>query len=161
MGGSKTVLLVTQIESTVELEEVKLAIAKLLGVEKNEADNIFNLKITETRWGSKIAEVVIDKARGENLVNLGKVKLGWSVCPIKAKKRIIRCYRCLKLGHSHFECRSKKENDRTITRCFKCTEEGHSAVNCTNQAKCNICNKEGHRADSGICPRFRNKINRL
>lgn len=158
-GGSKRVLLIIQIESTVELDEVKYGILKLLGEEQKDLDKTLEVKITETRWGSKSAEVVMNKAAGEIIANLGKVKLGWSICPIKEKKRIIRCYGCLKIGHSHFEYRSKGNDDKTI-RCFKCTEEGHIAANCTGQANCKNCNKIGHRADSGNCPRFRNSINK-
>lgn len=157
-SGSRIPVLITQIEGTVEVEEVISKILEMLvgEVQLVESKNL-EVKLTQNRNGTKMAEVWLERSKAEKVILVGKIKLGWTVCQIKPKVKVVRCYACLKLGHSVFECRSGKKG--ALTRaCFKCTETGHVVSDCKNIAKCNLCNTSGHRADSADCPIFRNYI---
>lgn len=161
VAGSKTTILIPQIESSVGTEEIKLAISKILyeteQSEHNADTEDIEVNTKDGKWGTKTAEVTLEKTQAAKLQAIGKIKLGWSICTVREKVKILRCYACLKLGHAHYECRQKKGPQNTL-RCFKCTLEGHKVEDCKNFARCNTCNVNGHRADSTQCPKLRNRL---
>lgn len=158
VAGSKTTILIPQIESSVGTEEIKLAISKILYETEHNADTEdIEVNTKDGKWGTKTAEVTLEKTQAAKLQAIGKIKLGWSICTVREKVKILRCYACLKLGHAHYECRQKKGPQNTL-RCFKCTLEGHKVEDCKNFARCNTCNVNGHRADSTQCPKLRNRL---
>lgn len=133
-------------------------ISKILYETEHNADTEdIEVNTKDGKWGTKTAEVTLEKTQAAKLQAIGKIKLGWSICTVREKVKILRCYACLKLGHAHYECRQKKGPQNTL-RCFKCTLEGHKVEDCKNFARCNTCNVNGHRADSTQCPKLRNRL---
>lgn len=154
-GGKKEYMIVSDIDNTVTKEEVTEILLNELGnVERNEIE----VKLQENRRGNMTVEIIMDRDKAKALLDKGKIKIGWTSCTVRRKVKVTRCYRCLKPGHSFFECRDK---NNTGTKCFNCTQEGHKAENCVNTARCNMCKKEGHRADSSECPNFRRVLGGL
>ncbi|KAI5719057.1 hypothetical protein M8J76_004319 [Diaphorina citri] len=163
VAGSKTTFIISQIESTVETEEIKSAISKILQeseTEHNEDIGDLDVKTNDGKWGTKTAEVTLEKTQATKLKAMEKIKLGWSICTVREKAKILRCYACLKMGHAHYECRQKR-GPQKILRCFNCTLDGHKAEDCKNAARCNTCNSNGHRADSTRCPKLRNRLYKI
>lgn len=156
-GGSRIAVMISQIESTVGREEIENEVNKILGVSGQnqvEAQKEVSVKVFESRNGTQTAEVWLEKNMGHKLIAAEKIKLGWSICNVRAKVKITRCYACLKMGHSFFECRNPIRDKKEKT-CFNCTETGHFAAECQKPAWCNVCKQAGHRPDSADCPRFR------
>lgn len=108
VAGSKTTILIPQIESSVGTEEIKLAISKILyETEHNTDTGDIEVNTKDGKWGTKTAEVTLEKTQAAKLQAIGKIKLGWSICTVREKVKILRCYACLKLGHAHYEGTSK------------------------------------------------------
>lgn len=110
-----------------------------------------------SRWSFRIAcPIYVGKA----IVNLGRIQIGWSwVTARKAPSLLIRCFRCLRTGHTRASCKEKV--DRSLC-CFKCGNSDHKALMCKNDVfRCLLCmdisNKDAnHRLDSPecVCPAF-------
>lgn len=152
VGGEKSTIMIRDIEGSVSQEEVMEAIQK-----ETKSTSALEIKMSKNWRGSLTAEISMNKDEAKKLIEVGKIKIGWSVCRVKNKIILNRCYGCLRMGHSWFECRYRNQN-RGKKRCFNCTEEGHLVSECTKQARCNVCKVTGHRPDSAQCPQFRRKI---
>lgn len=157
VAGEKTPIMILDIEGSVNVDEVTRAVQEVLK-ENQQRVSKETITLKKNRWGGFTAELSVDRSTAKALTELGKIHIGWSVCRVKQKIKIIRCFSCLKIGHSAYECRNKGGNK--TKKCFNCTQEGHSAVDCAKPSWCNTCTVTGHRADSAQCPVFRKKINR-
>lgn len=148
-GGRKEYVMIHDIDSLTTKDEVEKSILEIIGADQKEE---MQIDIKENRRGNLIGVVTMNKDKAKILLDQEKIKIGWINCRVQRKAKVTRCYKCLRLGHSFFQCRDKATPGK---KCFKCTELGHEAQNCKNRPKCNSCRKEGHRADSVDCPHFR------
>ena len=79
------------------------------------------------------------------------IKIGYTHFKVKSwnnEKSIKQCYKCLKLGHLQFNCKSKE------VKCLRCSEshkEGYSK--CIKPLKCANCGQD-HAACSKKCPKI-------
>lgn len=101
-------------DDTITEEEVKNQVMKNVGRSVN--DISFNKIIYMMRgWRLRFR---CTKNTGNKLLDLGYIKIGWSRAGIRLlPKAKIRCYKCLKTGHTVNAC--KKETDRG-QRCYNC-----------------------------------------
>lgn len=146
-------LMITGMDGTTTEQELADAIEEVLGKTKEET-GLEIKRITQARWGRRVAEVWLNTNESRILEDFGEIEIGWGKEYIKNKKRIDRCIKCLNIGHRSTECRTRN----ATPGCFRCTKPGHSAKDCQEQPRCNVCKVDGHRPDSARCPSFRNKI---
>lgn len=99
---------------------------------------------------------------GEILCKDGRLKIGWGWSSVfVAYPSLIRCYKCLRTGHTRNMC--KEEEDRSLC-CFKCGSLSHKIRDCdSNVYRCPLCmninNKDSnHRLGDikCICPSYAN-----
>lgn len=97
------------------------------------------------------------RSPAEVLIRCKKVKVGWTSCPVREKLKVLRCYKCLELGHAARTCTSSEDRSNI---CFKCAQPGHQAKDCSSEIRCTKCNVPGHSSDQLQCPVFRQELTR-
>ncbi|KAK9746037.1 hypothetical protein QE152_g6444 [Popillia japonica] len=105
-------------------------------------------KVLRSAYGSKQNATIVMHADANKLLQIAKIKMGWTNCKIIERKSELRCYRCWEDGHIKFECNGI-DKERL---CLKCAKEGHIATACPNQPFCIYCKQEGHQTGSLKCP---------
>lgn len=148
-GETKTHLVILDIDASMNDQEVEDKI--------REQTKVNDAELKSMRMGTRgtqTANVSMPSSSAEKLIQEGTIKIGWTLCRVKLKIDIIRCYNCLKLGHHSDLCRENK----TERKCLNCAEVGHLVKNCTNTSYCTTCNSKGHRNDSNRCPTYRRKV---
>lgn len=147
-------LMVIGIDALAEEDDIEEGIMKALGVEDNTNITIKSLK--QARNGTLMSEIVVSSEYSIKLIQIKRIKIGWTLCSVEKKMHIPRCYNCLRMGHIAKNCASEKSGEN---KCFNCMETGHSFETCTNSSVCPQCNKSGHRPDTMACPQFRSRRN--
>jgi len=119
-------------------EEVIEAIKKPLNDSALSTEVVQSLRVMKD--GSQTAKLYLPATKAKMLVDLSKIRIGWSVCRIRSILQPKRCFRCHEYGHIAAKCTSKEDLNGV---CFKCGEAGHEAKTCKNPAKCCLCTKHG------------------
>lgn len=153
------------VETTISKEEIFSAIISQNGDDLEEFSNCkFEIKFEKAdRRGTKFVVAEVEPKLFKKLMELRRVCLGYSSCPIKDRIRVMRCYKCNQFGHGQNVCR----NESICAACAgphetkACTETG-AGVNCSN---CKWVNEQrtkrhqalidaNHRADDHACPQY-------
>uniref|UniRef100_A0A6P7GV54 Uncharacterized protein LOC114343281 n=1 Tax=Diabrotica virgifera virgifera TaxID=50390 RepID=A0A6P7GV54_DIAVI len=133
---------IANLDPRVSEKSLREGIKSYTGIPEGEID----IKVLRTnRHGEQVATIA------EELRKYGTIKIGWTRCPVMERYAPVRCLKCLKFGHSTYEC---KEASRAAC-CYNCLKTGHIAANCNNKAYCSVCKEEGHRMDRMACPAYR------
>ncbi len=61
---------------------------------------------------------------------------------------VVRCFKCQRLGHKSFECRSFREDSRSIV-CYSCQQPGHKSPDCPNKGERAPTRQQGRQAEVG------------
>ncbi|XP_070136104.1 uncharacterized protein [Drosophila bipectinata] len=115
----------------------------------------FPASLAKASYGEpQTAIVAFPASLAKVIIAVGKVKVGWSVCHMKEKEVVARCYRCLGMGHIASACKSS--NDRSGC-CYRCGDTDHRAATCKKDPRCFSCEDKGrkdvrHQAGSRSCP---------
>ncbi|XP_070075671.1 uncharacterized protein [Drosophila takahashii] len=115
------------------------------------------VKVRSIRPGyseSQIAVISLPLTLGKVVIKGGEVRIGWTICRIKKRGCLPRCYRCLETGHIASKCESRIDRSGC---CFKCEEQGHKAAQCSNKSRYVVCAAAGrkdtsHQAGTKNCP---------
>jgi len=143
-----------------ELDEdiTKEDLASYLSVNLSTTVQIDKILTLKPGLNGKLMAVVLHPAsEASRLVNGPRIKIGWSVCRVKARVPVIRCFKCLDFGHRKTTCTGPDRSDR----CTNCWEAGHQSKNCEAEAHCGLCeeedNKEAgkHFSGGGRCQAFK------
>ncbi|KAI5739905.1 hypothetical protein M8J77_024851 [Diaphorina citri] len=145
-------LMIIGIDALAEESDIEYGLMKALGVESKTNIEIKSVKLA--RNGTQMSEITVSAEYSIKLLELKKIKIGWTLCSVEKKFHIPRCYNCLRMGHLAKNCASEKEEGQ---KCFNCMEQGHTTQNCQNRSFCPQCNKGGHRPDTMACPLFRKR----
>ncbi|XP_070068114.1 uncharacterized protein [Drosophila takahashii] len=97
------------------------------------------VKVRSIRPGyseSQIAVISLRLTIGKVVTKGGVVRIGWTICKIKERGGLPRCYRCLENGHIASKCLSRIDRSGC---CFKCWDQGHKAAQCSNKSACFVC----------------------
>ncbi len=144
LEGEATVRALTQ-EIVVECRnideittEVELREALIEQFSLGETGKAAQIKLRKAFGGMQIATVKLPTVEAQRLLEAGKIRVGWTICPLRVPQpQLLRCYRCLSFGHVAKQC---THTDRS-KRCWNCGDEGHFGKTCTNKPKCMLCQK--------------------
>lgn len=151
---NRKVLHIQDLDATVNEEEVGRAITEAISV-KTET---FQVKALRPAYGNQQkVTIIMEEADAKKLIELGKIKIGWTKCRISERRQEGKCYRCWQVGHIRADCKGPDRGEL----CLKCGKEGHKAAACQNNAFCIFCDQEGHQSGSTKCPRRNKKELRL
>lgn len=112
------------------------------------------IRIRNGPSGTKVASIKLPVDAANKALRMGRVKVGWSVCPLSVLQQPEVCFKCLEFGHLARNCNGP---DRSKL-CRRCGEEGHKAQDCRKPPKCMICaNTEDNNHPTGgrRCPAFK------
>lgn len=108
----------------------------------NLGDVSMTIRMRKAYGRTQTAAIRLPTAVASKLVEKARVKVGWSVCPLRATPRVTkqmeRCFKCMGFGHQARNCAGP---DRSKL-CRKCGGEGHFANDCARPAKCMLCKAE-------------------
>lgn len=113
-----------------------------------------SIRIRNGPSGTKVASIKLPIEAANKALRVGKIKVGWCVCPLSISQQPEVCYKCQEYGHLARNC---KGPDRSKL-CRRCGEEGHKAQDCSKPPKCLICaNAENNNHPTGgrRCPAFK------
>jgi Zinc knuckle len=142
LGGDATVRALTQ-EIVVECRnldevttELELRDALLEQFPLGDAVKAVGIKLRKAYAGTQIATLKLPVAEANKLLEKGKIRVGWTICPLKIPERqLLRCFKCFGFGHKAGSCTG---TDRS-GRCFRCGDAGHVAKDCRGKPKCMLC----------------------
>ena len=86
------------------------------------------------------------------LIKNGRVRIGWVNARVRERITVLRCFRCLRFGHTSANC--TQENSQ-VKLCFLCGSKAYLAAECQNERKCIQCKaikaSHVHRSGSHKC----------
>ena len=110
---------------------------------------------------TQTAVIRLPVAAANKALEVGRVTVGWSRCPLKAVPRVSkqaeRCFKCLGFGHLAGVC----EGPDRSKMCWKCGETDYFARDCTQRPKCLLCISEDgidHPTGGYKCPTYKRAI---
>lgn len=139
------------IDEFTSADELGVAVRGVLG-DGTEPDG---LRMRKGHGGAQIARLKLPVETAARLVEMGKLKVGWSVVTVRRVEARTRCYKCWSTGHLAIKCQSKV--DRT-GMCYRCGQEGHRVGECSNEPLCVLCPEASNRkhvAGGPRCPATR------
>lgn len=119
------------LDSLTSGEEILSAIAKLLSVPK--VDATVRLTAPDSR-DQKRAFVDLATEDANNILKVGRIRIGWISCQMKFWDKPRRCFRCFGFGHLKSDCSGPDRKGQGL--CMKCGEAGHLIKNCNKPPKC-------------------------
>ncbi|KAM8702461.1 hypothetical protein ACLKA7_001792 [Drosophila subpalustris] len=99
-------------------------------------------KLRPAYQGTQTATLILPRDIADQILKLGKMRIGWAVCRLRAKVEPRRCFKCLNFGHIASRCRSKYDATKL---CFNCGGENHTAKDCSSISACIICQRYGEK----------------
>lgn len=116
------------------------------------------IRLRKAYGGTQTATIRLSAVTAPKLLKKGKIKVGWSVCVLKAIPRVAkqmeRCFKCWGFGHQARNCEGP---DRSKS-CRKCGVHGHFASDCTKPPRCMLCKSEDgndHVTGGFKCPTYK------
>lgn len=149
---AEATLQVKNLDEITDAEELAAALKQQCEIEVQSA----SVRLRKGPAGTQIAAVKLPVGEVNKAIGIGKIRVGWSVCPLSIYEPPEACFRCFEQGHKSWEC---KGPDRSKL-CRKCGEEGHIAKDCKSTPKCLICKaNKGHMTGGPKCPSTRGRPN--
>lgn len=141
----KKVLHIKHMDEVVTEDEIRDAVNKTIGT--NEP---FDIRALRPAYGNrKNATIIMREDDAIKLIQLGKIKIGWTSCKVYEREKEARCFRCWEYGHTKSQCKGPNREQF----CLKCGTEGHKIRDCKNNSRCILCDQEGHRTGDPTCPK--------
>lgn len=122
------------------------------------SDVPMTIRLRKAYGGMQIATIRLSTSAANKLLEIGRVKVWWSVCSLKAvprvSKQLTRCFKCMDFGHLARIC----EGPDRSKLCRKCGGEDHIAKDCKKQPRCLLCKDEdgnNHMTGGPRCPVYK------
>jgi Zinc knuckle len=100
-----------------------------------DADVEGNVRLRKTYGSTQAATINVPVDVANKLLKVGKVKVGWSVCHLRAYRQLLRCFKCMEFGHQAKNCQGV---DRSKA-CWNCGKNGHQGKACKDPPRCMLC----------------------
>lgn len=155
---SRTTIEIKNVDEVTLKEDVVEKIKEQFDVEVSHLD----IYMRKAYGDMQIASINLPDAIAKKMLEVGKIKIGWSNCHIRIKpKEMTKCFRCLEFGHIAKLCKSQ---DRSRL-CRRCGMEGHIAKDCKKDPSCMFCKQDNandvkHVAGSNSCLYFRRALSK-
>jgi hypothetical protein len=143
---------ISGLDTITDENEIKEAILKTIEVKYHEQLSVKPPRPTKN--GSQIATVAMEENDARRLLNERKLRIGLSICQLKERLELTKCFKCWEYGHKASNCKGK---DRTGI-CHNCSKVGHQSKECKEGSFCPICETEGHSAGDGRCLAFKKAL---
>lgn len=114
-----------------ETDEVRDALNFALGINADRKVTV----IGPNNRGQKMAICECSNQDATRLLEIGRLKIGFVSCRVRARLMVPRCFKCLGYGHYRIDCTGPDRRDC----CWKCGGGGHKAGTCTKAASCFLC----------------------
>lgn len=126
-------LQISNVDGITTEDELTAAIHDALGTNRA-PDKVIVHNLHAWPDGTQSANIL---AQASILLKKGKIKVGWLLCPVKAKERPIRCFRCHGFDHRKASCQGA-DNSKC---CWRCGSSLHHVQDCTTDdlPKCYHC----------------------
>ena len=132
--GSRTTVEIRDIDCYTEKCEVEEALQRdIPGVEYS------SITLFPSFREQKIAVVVMHERSARKLLNIGKLKIGWTYCRVRERAVVTRCFKCFGYGHVARNC----EGPDRRKLCYRCMGADHKAKLCTAKECCVLCLERG------------------
>lgn len=132
------------LDEVTSAQEVEQAIQSQLGLEAQMV-----VKMRAAYGGMQKATIKMGADLAAKILAVGKIRVGWTVCPLRLVPKPKQCFKCWGVGHQQWSC---KGPDRSDT-CMRCGEVGHRARGCSKEQKCVLCPADrcNHRMGGPDC----------
>lgn len=108
--------------------------------------------IKKSYGGTQTAIVTLPSKTANKLLQLSKIRIGWTICRVREMIKLTYCYKCWQYGHIARTC---KEEDRSLC-CLKCGTKGHKIGNCRENPQCMLCTEDrNHVTGSWKCAAYK------
>lgn len=136
-GNSRLIQIINLVKITCK-EEVIDAIQEMLGMATKDTRIIVS-DLQVWKDGTHAANILIPEPEAAKLLKKGRIKVGWSSCPIRQKEKPIRCYKSHGFDHHKNDC----HGDDNSKCCWKCGSESHQVKECDidGMPKCHHCTR--------------------
>ncbi|XP_037931047.1 uncharacterized protein LOC119665865 [Teleopsis dalmanni] len=84
----------------------------------------------------------------KSILEKSRIKVGWTICRVKLRADVKRCFKCFGVGHVQANCTGPDRKGQGL--CIRCGEKGRKFNECTKPPKCCLCLNEGLIARSWI-----------
>ncbi|XP_037826925.1 uncharacterized protein LOC119614903 [Lucilia sericata] len=154
---SETLIECKDLDEITTMEDICAALKDQLNVPALEENVVKNIR--KAYGGTQTAKISSPDALAQKALEMGKLKIGWSVCRVRETIVLKCCFRCLEFGHISSSCNSSVDRSKL---CRRCGEANHFA----KEPKCMFCVannhlETGHMAGSSKCPVFKKALSSL
>ncbi|VVC42054.1 Zinc finger, CCHC-type [Cinara cedri] len=105
-----------------------------------------SVRIRENVGGGKVALLDVPMDVASRLAEVGKVKIGWSLCRVRLlERRKPLCHRCQKPGHFKAECAEPE----AVKQCYRCRRSGHLIKDCPGRPPVDRPRTNGNASGAG------------
>ncbi|XP_055643580.1 uncharacterized protein LOC129779862 [Toxorhynchites rutilus septentrionalis] len=121
------------------------------------SDVSLTIRLRKAFGGTQTAVIKLPRIAARKLLETGKIKVGWTVCPLRAIQQMMRCFKCMDFGHQSRNCNGPDRSDS----CLRCGNKGHLAKMCTKPPRCMLCTTEvdnDHVTGGSRCPFFKRAL---
>lgn len=123
-----------------EATEVGEIVEALLAFGTEEDRNVTSVRNIRSSY-AKTRQALVETSEkiALQVLKKGKIKIGWLMCRVREKARLLQCFRCLEGGHTIATCRGKDRRNL----CKRCCCEGHKSGTCDKDPLCIACKEAG------------------